>query len=185
MSIKPAHVIPGQLSATDAEGIIALAQQVPAGGIIVEVGSLYGLSSWLWSKNAHPSVRIVCIDPWKHERWVDKVRDKFATVDLSIEAFRANVADCPNIETIQGYSPDCCTDWNTPIDLYFDDADHRNPVLGRNLDFWSRFVKLGGIVSGHDYSTSHPDVVAEAQKTQARVGGKLSVTGTVWSVKKA
>src|SRR5262249_35118208 len=153
-------------SQTDMHAITQLAQRVPEHGIIVEVGSLYGLSSWLWSKNAPSTARVVCIDPWKHEHWIDKVRDQFDTVDLSIEAFLENTADCSNIEGIQGYSPDCCKTWSTPIDLYFDDADHRNPGLARNIAFWSQHVKPGGIVAGHDYSGSHRDVI-DAAKTLA------------------
>jgi hypothetical protein len=180
--ITPSRVIPGQLSNTDAEAICILAHSVPENGTVVEVGSLYGFSSWLWSKNTPQTATIYCIDPWIHEPWIDKVRDRFGAPDLSLAAFINNVADCHNIRAIQGYSPDCCASWTREIDGYFDDADHRNPVLTRNIHFWSSFVREGGFCAGHDYSPSHPDVIAEANELAARWGSSVEVKGSVWSV---
>ena len=176
-------MIPGQLSTVDRNRICEIASSVPPGGIIVEVGSLYGLSASLWATGA-PASRVVCIDPWKHEPWIDKIKAEFDTVDLSIEAFRANVADYPNIEPIQGYSPACAEGWHEPIDVYFDDADHRNPNLAANISFWAQHVKIGGVACGHDYNDNHSDVVKEAMALAERWGSDLIVYGSVWSVQR-
>jgi predicted O-methyltransferase YrrM len=183
-SVKPKRMIPGQLSSTEMDAIIELAHRVPVNGIIVEVGSLYGLSSWLWAQNAQPSVRVVCLDPWEHRPWMDKVRDKFGAPNLSRDVFLQNVADCPNIEAIQGYSPDCAVDWSTAIDLFFEDADHRNPILHRNISFWSRWVRPGGIAAGHDFSASHPDVVSEVEALAVKWGADVQTRGSVWWVQR-
>ena len=55
--------IPGQLHIEEMHAIELLARLVPENGVIVEVGSLLGCSSWIWANNAHPSVKVFCIDP--------------------------------------------------------------------------------------------------------------------------
>lgn len=163
--------------------IAEVAAAVPAGGTIVEVGSLYGLSSWIWAKNA-PSARIVCIDVWKHKPWVNRVRDEFGAPDLSLDAFLHNVRDCPNIQAIRGFSPDCAKDWIDEIDVYFDDATHVNPGLRNNIDFWSQHIRPGGIACGHDYSSRWPDVIHESERLAAVWCTSVSVRGAVWFVTK-
>lgn len=177
--------IPGQMSRTDLEEIAFLASQVTPNGTIVETGSLLGLSAWHWSKNAHPSVQIYCIDPWERHKWIrDKIETQMNTREFGIDLFKEYVSDCPNITTIQGYSPEVVKDWDAQIDLYFEDSVHRNPTLVQNINFWERFVKPGGIVSGHDYCGQWPDVKVEAQKLAMRYGSALNVSGSVWWVRK-
>lgn len=62
--------IPGQMSDAELERLIELARSVPQNGIIVEVGSLYGLSSWHLSKYCAQGVTVFCIDPWQREKWI-------------------------------------------------------------------------------------------------------------------
>jgi hypothetical protein len=48
------------------------------------------------------------------------------------------------------------------------------------LDFWVPLVRSGGIVAGHDYSPSWPDVVSEADALAQQFGVALRRQGTVW-----
>jgi len=88
-----------------------LAKTVPPGGTIVEIGPLFGSSTWVLSKNAHPSVTIYSIDTWEQDDWIDR---RFPDgPEFSVETFKRMVADCPNVVPIQGWSPDVVSDWVT------------------------------------------------------------------------
>ena len=70
-----------------------------------------------------------------------------------------------NIKQHVGTSPNDFSNWNTMIDVYLEDSMHTNPVLLSNLKFWSKYVKVGGYIIGHDYhETMYPDVYKEFNK---------------------
>lgn len=176
-------LIPGQLYDAEMKTIELLASLVPARGHIVEVGSLLGLSSWIWAKSADPSVTVHCIDLWELGGG-----GNFATLAakhnqiFSLEQFLKNVADCPNVVAHQGCSPQDFLDWNTTIDLYFEDAVHTDPILSRNLEFWCGHLHPNGIVCGHDYTDRFPDVRAGAARLAARYQRRLQVVGSLWFI---
>ena len=167
----------GMLSRFDIEGLTTLAKMVPEGGTIVDIGSLLGMTASLWCIHS-AAARIICVDPWKYEPWLESFRD--ANGPITKETFLKNVPD-PRIETIQGYSPSCAEGWTDPIDLYWEDGDHINPGCANSIRFWSKFVKPGGIASGHDFHL--PDVQAEAEALAAKWGAKLNLFGTVWWIR--
>jgi hypothetical protein len=171
--------IPGQMSAEELERLARLARTVPPNGCILEVGSLFGLSSWTLGKNAHPSVTVYCIDPWVHEPWMLPIEES-AGHTLSLETFRANVSELPNIIPLRGYSPRDFAGWQRKIDLLFEDSVHTNPLLHQNLTFWTVFVRPGGIICGHDYCDEFSDVKAEVDRLAADLGTRVHVVETLW-----
>jgi hypothetical protein len=122
------------------------------------------------------------IDPWAREPWMLPVEES-AGQTLSLETFRANVSDVPNIIPLRGYSPMDFAGWQRKIDLLFEDSVHANPVLHQNLTFWTPFVRPGGIICGHDYCDEFPDVKAEADGLGAAMSKTVEVTGAVWSIR--
>ena len=174
--------IPGQMSAVELERLARLARGVPPNGCIVEVGSLFGLSSWTLAKNAHPSVTVYCIDPWVRETWMQPIEES-AGQTLSLETFRANVSDVTNIIPLRGYSPMDFVGWQRKIDLLFEDSVHTNPALHQNLTFWTPFVRPGGIICGHDYCDEFLDVKAEVDRITAVHNTQAQVTARLWSVR--
>jgi predicted O-methyltransferase YrrM len=183
--LKLNREIPGQMSRTDLEEVAFLASGVPPYGVIVETGSLLGLSAWHWSQNSEPSVQVFCIDPWERHRWIrEKIERQMNTREFGVDLFREYVSDCENIHAIQGYSPDVAEDWDKPIDLYFEDSVHRNPILLKNIEFWEKFVKPGGVIAGHDFCEQWPDVKSEAKKLARRLKSTLHISGSVWWIRK-
>ena len=175
--------IPGQIGWEGLIGLARLATQVPEHGVIVETGSLFGRSSFIWSKNSHPSTEIFCIDPWVREDWIVEIVEKPQplAIPFSIEAHEHYTSDCGNITRIQGYSPDVVADtWDRQIDLYFDDSDHNQPVLGRNFDYWIDWVKPGGIVCGDEFSPEFPEVLAEIEAMANLWSTEVESQGLVW-----
>ncbi len=172
------------------EGLIflgKLARHVPENGIIVEVGPLYGSSTWVLAKNAHPSVKVYSIDTWEPAEWIDEVaKKKFPHArKFGREAFEYYVRDCDNVVPIQGWSPDVVREtWDKPIDLFFDDASHGNPGFINNLTFFEPFVKPGCVLCGDDYASGCPDIVHEIDKLAAGWGQQVTILGRVWALRK-
>jgi hypothetical protein len=173
--------IPGQMSAVELERLARLARSVPPNGCIVEVGSLFGLSSWTLAKNTHPSVTVYCIDPWMHEQWMQPVEES-AGYTLSLDTFRTNISSIPNIIPLRGYSPRDFAGWRRTIDLIFEDSVHTNPVLHQNLTFWKPFVRRLGVICGHDYCDEFPEVKAEVDTMAADMDTRVEVVDTLWSI---
>jgi Methyltransferase domain len=173
------RAIPGQLREDEQVAIALVASLVPRAGKIVEVGSLLGRSSWIWAKNADPSVTVFCIDPWSGGGNFKKLANEAAQT-FSLEQFRANVADCQNIVALQGYSPGDFLDWKDPIDLYFEDAVHTDPILTENLQFWGGKLAPAGILCGHDYTDRFPDVKRGAERAARQLGRELRIVNSFW-----
>lgn len=160
----------------------ALARTVPEGGTIVEIGPLYGSSTWVLSKNAHPSVRIVSIDTWEPQDWIPRRLPE--APEFGIEAFKSFVADCPNVEPIQGFSPACVQGWSDSVDLIFDDATHGDPGFSENINFFLPHLREGGIVCGDDFAAGWPDIIRVVKKLAADWGTRPEVAGRVWAINK-
>jgi hypothetical protein len=175
-------LIPGQMTEGELLGIESLAISVPSRGCVVEVGSLYGLSSWAWAKSVDPSVTVYCLDPWKREQWIiDLVEVKFKNCpEFSFEAFQKYTADCTNIVPMRGYSPNDFLEWSRPVDLFFDDALHHNPFIRNSLRFWLKKMRPGGIMCGHDYCEEWSDVVAEVSDLAAELGVSVGCRERLW-----
>lgn len=176
--------IPGKTFLSDLEYLERLAAAVPENGVIVEVGPLFGRSTWTLAKSCHPSVTIYAIDTWEPEPWIKRMEKEFDCLPFSQQAFEHYTKDCSNIIPIKGPSPDIVHDWDKPIDAYFEDAVHGNPVLRRNLDFWRPFIKPGGIICGHDYTTRFPDVGREVDRIAQEWRTQSEVIGSMWAMRK-
>lgn len=173
--------IPGQVSEYQLKAIELVATLVPKNATIVETGSLYGRTSWAWAKSVDPSVTLYCVDPWVGNEGI-RALEKQSGVEYSYQTFKSFVSDCPNLKPIQGFSPDCVRSWEKPIFLLYDDAVHKNPGLKKNLDFWSGFLDKNGIICGDDFRPRFPDVMNEATRFHASLGGDLFLVDFFWCV---
>lgn len=174
--------IPGQLHKEEMCAIELIANLVPENGVILEVGSLLGRSSWIWANSAHPSVRVYCIDPWEAQELAcgfNKLAYEHGQ-SFTLEQFKRNTIDCPNIFPLQGYSPRDFFSWNMPIDLYFEDAVHTNPLLHSNLEFWRRYLKPDGIICGHDFTSKFRDVCVEVIRLSKELNRVIRKVRTLW-----
>jgi Methyltransferase domain len=173
--------IPGQLFEEEMQAIESLAALVPEDGVVVEIGALLGRSSWIWGTSVDPSVMVHSIDPW--ELAGPGGFSNFAQNNqqvYTVQQFKENLTGCANVVPHPGYSPQDFQSWTTPIDLYFEDAVHTNPILASNLDFWSKRVKHAGILCGHDYTPRFPDVVAGAASLANRFKRTVRTVRTLW-----
>ncbi len=174
--------LPGQMTRKQLICIAELAKNLPENATVVELGSLFGKSSAHWAKNAPDSVKIYCVDPWKRENWIKALEQKFNTT-LSIETFWKNVGDSKNVIALQACSPQDFTDWNIPVDIYFDDSVHTNPIFRENLYFWLDRMKPGSIMCGGAYSQNFPDIINEVDQLAAKFSAKLEIVDEIWIIR--
>ena len=134
-----------------------------------------------------PSATGWCIDPWQRNSWIIDLVEKPQKVErpFSVDAFRHYTRDCPNIKTIQGYSPDVVAKtWSTPVDLFFDDSDHEEPGLSRNRDFWAKWLKPGGTFCGDEYSSDFPACLRKTYQLAMEWNATVSHAGLFWWMRK-
>lgn len=185
-AIRSAMQIPGQLSEIELVEICRIARAVPEGGIIVEVGSLFGRSSYVWANCSKPDVMVYCVDPWERVPWIIEWVEKplAVTRPFSLDAFLHFTGNSKKIVPIQGYSPDCAGDWSTPIDVYFDDAVHEDPGFSRNVEYWLQHLKPGGVFAGDDFRPDWYDITRRVVTTAQEWRTRLQVTGNLFWMRK-
>lgn len=101
----------------------------------------------------NPQLRLYCIDPWKVYKSDDP--EPFASDQKSLDKFcqdakkRLSKYNCKIIEdtsmnAIKNFAPES-------LDFVYIDANHSYKNMKEDLEGWSKIVRKGGIVSGHDY----------------------------------
>lgn len=171
--------IPGQVSEFQLQAIEVVASLVPKGGCVVEVGSLFGRSSWAWAKSVPQDAVVYCIDPWEGNQGVRGL-EQAHNIQYGIGQFKEYTKDCPNIRPIQAYSPDGVGEWDIPVDVYYEDAVHTNPILDRNIKFWTSKLSPNGIACGDDYRPRFADVRTAAEWAANRPGHRLYLVDYFW-----
>jgi len=154
------------------DSLLSIVKKLPANANVVEIGTYLGATTAKIAK-VIPNAKITTIDYCENDsNWVDPynqyvkeyIVDKVLKEDVSIKHVLENIARFPNVTFIKGRSPECVPDWDTELDLYFEDGNHFNPVFATNLKFWSKFIKQGGYLAAHDYCEECPDVIIEIDK---------------------
>jgi predicted O-methyltransferase YrrM len=114
-----------------------------------EIGVAYGNYSKVLLDNI-PGLKLYCIDSWTaiegydHRGW--KFVEMFAQVQKVLSGY--------NCEFIKKFSMDAVRDFKDgSLDFVFIDANHRYEYVKDDIREWAKKVRIGGIVSGHDYYT--------------------------------
>lgn len=177
--------IPGWMPEIDLEYLELLASRVPAHGIIVEIGSFKGRSSWALAKSCHPSVKVFCIDLWEDEYQKKYPLEDDVNKGPMYEEFLKNVADCPNIVPIKGNSTEIEWPEDRKADLIFIDGDHTSPQVDKDVEVWIKRLKPNGVLTGHDFNIKlYPDVCRAVINLLKRLKLPLKVyeDGFIWAI---
>jgi predicted O-methyltransferase YrrM len=139
----------------------------------VEIGTGGGVYAEVLCRNI-PGLRLVCVDLWRpYDGYID-----YTSVDyLEQDYRRAQELLAPwCVELIRKESMDALTIFQDgEFDFCYIDANHRSPWVDNDIYWWSKKVRSGGIVSGHDYSREHLDVM---QAVERLAPGDFYVTST-------
>lgn len=88
---------------------------------------------------------ILCVDIWENADWYHSLKNNALSGD-QYRLIRGNSVDVAN--TIEDGS----------LDWIYIDADHKYESVMADYHAWMPKVRLGGIVSGHDYGDNEPGV---------------------------
>jgi SAM-dependent methyltransferase len=116
-----------------------------------EVGVLAGEYSEKLCREI-PDATIYSIDPWQHYPVHKNFRPAWVYETLYQQAC-ARLAPYDNSRIIRKTSTEASADFaDGSLDFVFIDADHRFQHIANDIANWSRKVKIGGIISGHDFA---------------------------------
>lgn len=160
---------------TDAEVLLLkkIIGSLSKDSIILEIGTAWGGSAKAMAE-ANPLVKIFTIDLFK-----DNIRFGKSVSEMHIEVSN-NLSEFSNITVMCGNAMCDFLDWNTAIDVYFEDGAHKDPSLITNLTRWTSFLKPGGFLLMHDHNDFCPDVGKNIDKLIS--SGKFTIVGTVDSL---
>jgi predicted O-methyltransferase YrrM len=114
-----------------------------------EIGVLQGRFS-IQLCLANPNLHLLCIDPYvQYEDYTDETGN--AMSDFYYHACLENLKN-HNCEIIREFSLEAVKKIpNNSLDFVFIDGNHAFDHVVNDLTQWSKKVKIGGIISGHDY----------------------------------
>ena len=180
--------LPGFMPLIDLQTLEILAQRVPSKGIIVELGSFLGRSSWALAKSCDPTVKVYCIDYWDPKYLEGPImRGIFVACEHSdmLEQFKENVSDCPNIIPIRDGTYTVPWPEDRKVDLVFIDACHSSPHVDNDVAYWIKKLKPSGVLAGHDFKPyKYPDVAKVVMSTskKLKIPFKLFGKGFIWAI---
>jgi hypothetical protein len=104
---------------------------------------------------ANPQAEILCVDPFSgpvtERDSLEFLADYPEFKGLRTpELAQAIVRDLDNITIMAAVSPYDLGSHHQSFDLYFEDGNHRDPLLKANLDYWLARLKPNGLLALHD-----------------------------------
>ena len=136
--------IPTWTTQEEREFVASISKSVKRGGLIVEIGSLYGGMTAILAK-ANPYARIITIDRFS---WQPKGFPR-----PTAQIIKANLArlKAKNVQVVQGDSKIIGEKWKAAIDLLWIDGGHSYESVTADLKNFSPHAKA---IILHDYN--HP-----------------------------
>lgn len=139
----------------------------------VEIGVLFGRYSKILCE-ANPKLKLYSIDPWlSYNEYKDLTTQK--NFDKLYERTKSNLAPY-NCKIIRAKSMDAVKNFaDNSIDFVYIDGNHEFASETNDIHEWSKKVRFGGIISGHDYrkyryrSFSHSYEVVHAYTSAYRI----------------
>ncbi len=101
----------------------------------------------------NPKTKLFCIDPWQFYKGYrehvsqERLDEFYAESKQRMAGF--------NCEIIRGFSLDVVNQFeDNSLDFVYIDANHEYEYVKKDIEAWYNKVKVGGILSGHDYNTN-------------------------------
>jgi len=116
-----------------------------------EIGVEAGDYSWELCR-AIPGIQLYCIDPWEaYARYKDireqpKMDRLYSEAVARLSKFNCKIIRKSSMEAVKDFAPES-------LDFVYIDANHDFEHVVNDIIHWSKIVRKGGIVAGHDYRT--------------------------------
>ena len=140
-AVEAARVVRPLTEINERECVARLASEVMPGGLIVEIGCLYGGMTAVMGL-ANPEARITTIDDFSWHP-ADDVPTSRALLYINMEKIGVN-----NVTCIEGDSRELGRDWNELIDLLWIDGGHSFDYVWQDL---KNFGPHAQVIALHDY----------------------------------
>lgn len=118
----------------------------------VEIGTERGKYAWQLC-TANPNLKLYCIDPWKHyddaRGYKDDTNQGTHNNNYEDAQKRLSGFDCTLFKSTSMNKVHYFEDGS--LDFVYIDGNHRLEYVIDDLYEWTKKVKIGGIVAGHDY----------------------------------
>jgi len=160
-AIRKYKEIDGWLSPNEALELYRLAALVPQNGIIVEIGSWKGKSTYCLAKGVRNG-KVFTIDPFDasaEEASAKLYEEKKGNTPL-LNQFQDTMSTLGVIDKIiilHGYSSQYVNSFQK-IDLLFIDGDHSLGGCNYDYDNFSHYILRGGYIVFHDYNPERNDL---------------------------
>lgn len=139
-------MIPGFIHDIECPLLASEALDVPANGVIVEIGSYLGKSTEIMARNSDFTVKLYAVDTWDNRATGDlPTKDTYAEFMENTKAFSEKIVP------MRGLSSEMVKGWDKQIDLMFIDGDHSFAAVYDDLYRWIPFIRKGGVLLLHDY----------------------------------
>lgn len=118
-----------------------------------EIGVLQGYYSEILCQ-ANPQLKLYSVDAWSFYLVPKNYRQQ-RDHDIAYQEAKKKLAAYPNNVIIRKWSMDAVKDFkDESLDFVFIDGDHSFQAITNDIAEWSKKVRKGGIVSGHDFGRS-------------------------------
>jgi hypothetical protein len=119
-----------------------------------EIGVFEGYFSEILCQS-NPELKLYSIDAWQFYPTHRNFR-KQRHYDAAYEIAKNKLSAYPNSKIIKKWSMDAAPDFpDESLDFVFIDGNHEFRYVADDIAEWSKKVKRGGIISGHDFGRSH------------------------------
>jgi predicted O-methyltransferase YrrM len=127
----------------------------------LKIGAEIGVGGGIYSEmicQEVPGVKLYCVDWWEPYAGYRDIKDpEHLETDYKNAQVRLRSY---NTQIIKAYSGDAAKQfYDGSLDFVYIDANHDSPYIDEDIREWSKKVRPGGIVSGHDYMEGHRDVM--------------------------
>ena len=118
-----------------------------------EVGVLGGGYSLILC-NSNPNLKLYCVDSWGlgDGRYTRYHLRKYEEAKIRLKDCNVVLVRKPSLAAVQDFE-------KGELDFVYIDASHSFDNIMRDIIEWTRKIRRGGIVSGHDYSGAVKDAV--------------------------
>lgn len=156
--------IPGFLSWQEGYALLTLAEEWPASGDVVEIGSFKGRSTCFLAQGCATSGRgvVYAVDHFEgspeHQKGGHEETAEIVNEGTTYGAFTQNLAAAglqAHVRPLVGSGVDVARDFTGQARMLFIDGDHSFDGTKADFDAWFPFVADTGLVCFHDYQNSH------------------------------
>jgi predicted O-methyltransferase YrrM len=153
-AIERVDGVDGWLSDDQAHRLWDAAQRVPAGGMIVEIGSFRGRSTIVLAMAGPEDVDLIAIDPHAGgDRGPNEIAPHRARGESDNSVFLGNLRRAgvdQRVRHVRAMSSQALGDVSGPIDLLYIDGAHRYLPARDDIASWGDRVNAGGTLVIHD-----------------------------------